>query len=88
MDLFSPWGVGCTRHGLEPDAVHLRLYLARTIETGTATRSVAELFGAGHRAGHARVVEDALPAHLAVKQQPFDHPLPGLDPARGSVLTP
>ena len=38
-----------------------------------AARAVAQILGAGHGAGHARAVQDTLPAHAAVKDGPFAH---------------
>ena len=69
--------------GFDPDTVHLWVGLTGAIETDPATRSIAELFRASHRACHARVVQDALSAHLTVEEQAFDWLFDGLDESRG-----
>jgi hypothetical protein len=38
-----------------------------TIKAHATARAIAQLFGAGHRAGHAGTVQDALATHPTIK---------------------
>ena len=72
--------------GLNPHTDHLRVDLAITIGLNTPAGSVAQSFGAGHRAGHAGAVQDALATHLAIKNGAFaDFLNPNRQPLRAAA---
>ena len=58
--------------GQHPDAGHLVIQLAGAVIAHSAAGSIAQGFGAIHRAGHAGLAEHALTTGLTIKQ-------PGLD---------
>ena len=60
---------------LDPNTARLRLDFAVAIGAYTTAGAVAYVFGAGHRTGHARAVQNTLPAHLAIKHSPLAGPL-------------
>jgi len=55
-----------------------------TVGANAATGSVAKILGAGHRAGHARRMQDTLATHLAIKEEllaeVFCRPEPAVNP--------
>ena len=74
---------------LHPHAWHLRDHLAMSVLAHAAARSVAQILRAVHRAGHARAVQNTLPAHLAVEKialgdlfTPNENTLPSTPPAQ------
>src|SRR2546423_9679405 len=52
--------------GFDPNASLIRVYLTIAIRADTTAWSVAEIFGAAHRAAEAGRVQDALTTHLAI----------------------
>jgi len=68
-------------HGLDPDAVHLGLDFALSINEDSTARSIAKLLGTRHRAGHAGHMQDTLAAHLTVEKGFLDKFFDRLDPS-------
>src|SRR3954453_8570339 len=67
--------------GLQPHAAHLGLDLAVAVGAHAAARPVAQRLGARHRAGHAGLVQHALPAYAAVPDRSLDRVLDALEQA-------
>ena len=65
--------------GLHPYTAHVGLDLTVPIQANASTRAVAEVFGTGHGTCHARVVQDAIPAHLAVEDEALRNSLAGYE---------
>jgi hypothetical protein len=61
--------IPCPLKGIGPDAPPPGVDLAEAPRPHAATRTVAQQLGASHRTGHARLAQDALAAHPAVKDQ-------------------
>lgn len=57
---------------LDPDTGHVGNYFAVPIGANAATRPITEILRTVHWTGHARTMQNTLPAHLAVEQIPLD----------------
>ena len=55
--------------GFHPNAILFWIDLAMPIGQNPTARSVTQVFGAGHRTGHARMVKHTLTTHAAVKNR-------------------
>ena len=58
--------------GLSPDAAHIGIDLAIAVGADAAARAVAQRLRAIHRAGHARLRQNAVAAHAAVEKEALD----------------
>src|ERR1019366_9900796 len=58
--------------GLDPDAFHVRLYLAVAVGAHASARAVAQRLRAIHRTGHAGRTQHALTAHATVEQRALE----------------
>ena len=65
--------------GLHPHAAHVGLDLAVPIQANASAWAIAEVFGTGHGTRHARVVQDAIPAHLTVEDEALRNSLAGYE---------
>jgi hypothetical protein len=58
---------------LDPDTWFFWFNLTIAIHAHSAARTVAHFLGADHRTGHPGALQDTLPAHSTIKDDPLSH---------------